>query len=310
MITGLVIALAAPWAAAFFYYPALSRSRGARIAALLVLAVPALAAPLAVPREHSFVRFLVATHAAMFVVGFWDLHRGLPRTGRPRFADYARFLPHPFHFVYRKMGEEPGPGRAANLKRLARGLAEAAAGGVLAWAAFRSDLSSFGLLVEHSAKLLAVYPVLDGVIVATVALWRLAGWRSLDVYREPILARTPADFWRRYNRPIGQFLLEDVAKPAGGYHAPVRATMAAFLASAILHEYLATIAIGRVQGYQTAFFLLQGVAVAATQRVKPRGLAAIPWVFGTILFNLASLLLFCASVDQVVSWYDGEGILP
>jgi hypothetical protein len=39
-----------------------------------------------------------------------------------------------------------------------------------------------------------------------------------------------------------------------------------------MHEYIFGMAIGRVQGYQTAFFLLQGVAVAATARVKAKGL--------------------------------------
>jgi hypothetical protein len=70
-----------------------------------------------------------------------------------------------------------------------------------------------------------------------------------------------------------------------------------------MHEYIFGIAIGRVQGYQTAFFLLQGIAVAATARVKVRGWRAVPWTAGTLGFNLVSSVLFFASRYSLVPFY-------
>ena len=87
----------------------------------------------------------------------------------------------------------------------------------------------------------------------------------------PYLARTPADFWRRYNRNMQQVFLEDVLKPLGDRLGRSGKIMIVFSLSATLHEYVFGIATGRVQGYQTAFFLLQGIAVAGTTRVRPRG---------------------------------------
>ena len=57
------------------------------------------------------------------------------------------------------------------------------------------------------------------------------------------------------------------------------------------------------RGYQTAFFLLQGVAVAATWRVRPKGWRTVPWRLGTLAFNLASSVLFFASIHGLVAFY-------
>src|SRR5262249_40362898 len=136
---------------------------------------------------------------------------------------------------------------------------------------------------------------------------RLLGGRTREPTDNPILARTPADFWRRYNRPAQQFLAEDVFKPLGGLRAPIRATLATFAISGGVHEYGFGIAIERVQGYQMAFFLLQGAAVAATMRVRPKGWRQVPWIAATIAFNLATATLFFASVGEVFPFYVQRG---
>ena len=152
------------------------------------------------------------------------------------------------------------------------------------------------------ASFLALVPA----TAAGVAVWRLLGGRARDPMDNPFAARTPADFWRRYNRPAQQFLHEDLFRPLGGLHSPIRATLATFAISALIHEYVFDIAVGRVQGYQTAFFLVQGLAVAATRGVKPRGWRAVPWIAGTWGFTLASSVLFFASVNEVVPFYSGR----
>jgi hypothetical protein len=65
--------------------------------------------------------------------------------------------------------------------------------------------------------------------------------------------------------------------------------------------------VGHIQGYQTAFFLVQGLAVVATRGVKPQGWRAVPWTVGTSGFNLASSVLFLARVNEVVPFYSGRG---
>jgi hypothetical protein len=114
---------------------------------------------------------------------------------------------------------------------------------------------------------------------------------------------------RTGHRPVHEFFDEDLLKRARGSRrrgsgAPVvRASILAFIVSAAVHEYVIAVPLGRVQGYQTAFFLVQGAAVAATLRVKPRGRHAAPWIAATFAFNVVTSVLFFASLDGVVPFY-------
>jgi hypothetical protein len=49
--------------------------------------------------------------------------------------------------------------------------------------------------------------------------------------------------------------------------------------------------------------MLQGLGVAATAGIRPRARGRAPWIAGTIAFNLATSVLFFASVNQVVPWW-------
>ena len=82
------------------------------------------------------------------------------------------------------------------------------------------------------------------------------------------------------------------------------ALLAVFVFSGLLHEYLFAAALGRVQGFQLAFFLLQGAAVALTLRVKPDRTIGVGFTF---TFNALTSILFFASVHGVVPFYE-DGI--
>jgi hypothetical protein len=234
----------------------------------------------------------------MVVVKLYDLHFDSRRGSRPSMVPFASFLGNPFSLVRRRLADEARPAL-----RLGRGVLGVSAGIAVLISLFRLDWEGYPFLLEHTSKVAAFYVAVISGLDAAAALWRLAGGVARDYMDNPFVARTPADFWRRYNRPMHQFFWEDVFKPVGGLRAPVRATLLVFAVSAVMHEYIFGMAIGRVQGYQTACFLLQGVAVAATARVKARGWRAVPWTAGTLGFNFVSSVLFFASVDGLVSFY-------
>ena len=121
------------------------------------------------------------------------------------------------------------------------------------------------------------------------------------------LARTPAEFWRFYNRPVGQFFHEYVFKTLGGPRRPVLAVFLTFVISGVIHEYLFDVPARRILGTQMAFFLIQGVAVIARLRVRPRGWAAAPAVILTFAFNLLTARVFLASMHAVVPFYASRG---
>ena len=99
------------------------------------------------------------------------------------------------------------------------------------------------------------------------------------------------------------FFDEDVFLRVGGRKSPFRATMVAFAFSALLHEYLFAVPLGRVEGFQIAFFLIQGLVVAATRKLRPVGAWAVVGVGVTLAFNMATGLLFFASVGGVLPFY-------
>jgi hypothetical protein len=299
----LTLALLIAVAAAVAFFPALALDRRKRACVLLGVYIPVLLSPLLVPAGAPFVRWLASLNAVALFGKLLDLHLGAGRGSRPTWRTFVVFLPNLASMVLRKLDAEPRPSRRENLIRLARGLLGLAAGGVLLAGSFRVSWDGRPFALEHAAKVVAFYLALVPGSAAAVALWRLAGGQARDWMDDPFFARTPADFWKRYNRPAQQFFYEDVFKPAGGLRFPIRATLVTFVVSALIHEYVFGIVIGRVQGYQTAFFLLQGVATAATVGVRVKGWRVVPWTAGTFAFNLASSVLFFASLNAVAPFY-------
>jgi hypothetical protein len=300
-IVALGLAFAAAFTSAAVFFPALAWTRRARAVAFVALATPVLLTPLLVPADRRLLRYLAAVLATVLAVKLYDLQaHGAPRT---TLRAYLTLLANPFGLILRKLDVKRRPPARADLAQLGLGLAGAAGGACLLAALFGVDWARLPFALEYVAWVLGFYIALLPPLAAAVAAWRLLGGAGLDVMNRPWLARTPADFWRRYNLPMQQFFYEDVFKPSGGLRAPVRATLLTFAVSAVIHEYIFGIALGRVQGYQTAFFLLQGAAVAATARVKPRGWGAAVWVTGTWAFLLASSVLFFASMNGVAPVY-------
>jgi D-alanyl-lipoteichoic acid acyltransferase DltB (MBOAT superfamily) len=120
-------------------------------------------------------------------------------------------------------------------------------------------------------------------------------------------SQTPAMFWRRWNRPAQQFFHEYAFKPAGGQRWPVRSTLMTFAVSGLVHEYVFGITAGYFHGWQMAFFMLQGCAVAATMRTRPSRNVLSLWVAATLAFNLAASVLFFKSIDAVLPFYAPRG---
>jgi hypothetical protein len=292
----------AAFAAAAMLWPVFRWPRGGRVPVLVLAALGLLVLPVVVPADRPLSRALVAIFAATFVIKLYDLDRTAERGLVPSWWAYLLFLASPFCHVYRRLQAAPVPTARQNLVRLGRGSVLVAVGATGFAIARIVDTESF--LLEHAAKVTFGFVIVYGCAEFAFALWSQAGLRGYPQFKNFFGARTPADFWRRYNRPVTQYMFENVYRPVGGARAPVRATLAAFFVSAVLHEYIAGIALQSVQGFQLAFFMIHGVAVAATQRLQPRGRAAVvAGIAATILFNIAVALLFCATAAQMFDLY-------
>jgi hypothetical protein len=294
-------AAAVAFGAGVAFFPMLRLERSARRGALLACVGMASLAPALVPLAATGLRFLAAVLAVTIVWKLYDLHRS-PACGlRIGFAAYVAYLPNWFCFVCRRPPVSPPAAR--DVRRVLVSAPLLAGAIALAFLLFRANWSGVPFFVEHCVKVSVVFFAAVQIARVSASLYRLTGGPADDATANPMAARTPADFWRRWNRPYWRFTREHVFEPLGGVRRPALATLAAFAVSGLFHEYVFGVAAGRVQGWQMAFFMLHACATLATMRVKPRGAAVPLWVAGTLAFNLASAVLFFQSVDAVVPFY-------
>jgi len=282
-----------------------------RIWAHVVLGAAILCLPSLFPCSETGIKAALLL-CCVLPVKLWDAHLHADRWERATFGEWLRFILNPVALVNHRHVALVSPPWQTNVRDLARGILEVAAGAVLfRWA----DLVALGersFWLEHAVKLVASYLLIwDGGCVTFTATWRLLGGRCVDFSIHPVVARTPAEFWRRYNRWFGQFLYEDVFKPLGGLRRPARGIVGVFALMGVVHEYQAWQMTGHITGYLLAYFALHAVVVAATFRLRPRRAQAVVGIAGTISFHLLTTVL-CLTVfhDIVGSWYSHGSVLP
>ena len=285
------------------FYPALHLKGRARLPALTFLGLLSAASPCAIAESHRIGRFIAVLVCSGVLIKFYDLAREAAAGRIPSLRTYLQFIANSFWHVLRRRPAVEVRNKWHEVRKM---LVSFLAAGIAfggGYVVFTIDWTRLPFMLEHAAKALTVYTVLIPLANGWAAEWRFLGQPALDTMRHPLAAVTPADFWRRWNRPTQLFLHAHVFLPSGGWRAPVRATLATFAVSGVAHEYVFGIAASRVQGVQMCFFMLQGLAVLATLRFRPRGWQSVlSWAL-TLAFNLASSILFFYSVGQIMPFY-------
>jgi hypothetical protein len=297
----LPLAIAVAFAAALAFYPARRCGRPIRKLAGLAASVVIALSPCLIPLDAKPLRFGASLIAIALLVKLYDIYKAPAFAEGMSLRSYFVYLNNWYWLVLRR---EPNPVPVPrDIRCLAvEGLASLfmLLCGVVLW---HLDWSAVPFALEHALKVFSVVLTVVLMFGASAAAYRLLGGRALEPMSNPIAAPTPADFWRRWNRPAQQFLQEYAFTPAGGFRRAVRASLATFGVSGLCHEYVFGIADGQIQGVQFLFFSLQGCAVAATMRFRPSWPTSLLWVAVTILFNLATSVLFFRSVDAVLPFY-------
>ena len=286
------------------FYPFLRQPRRFRIAVLGIALVLVVMAPFLIPSDARALRFVTSCASVILVMKLWDLHVHATRGHAVEWSRFVSFICNVFAVVLRKHEDEVRPPRDELMEDLARGAGGSVAGILAVACLYTVRWRDYPLLVEHSVKAVVIFLSVLAWFCAAIAIVRLCGGVIRDFSDKPWLARTPADFWRRYNRVVQQYFYENVFKPAGGRRSPIRATLLIFFLSGLIHEYVFGIAIGGIQGFQMAFFMIQGLAVAATLRVRPAGsFAVFGWTAATLVFNVVTSFLFFLSFHAILKLY-------
>jgi hypothetical protein len=296
------LAPAVAFGAALGFYPFRRPQSRCRTIAWIASSAVAALSPCLIALDSKPLRFVASLIAITVLVKLYDVYRE-PRLAQRRSVHF--YLANLLNGYWLVLRDEPRPVPVSrDLKHLVWAVPATSLSILLGVILWQQDWSSVPFAIEHALKsaVVVVAVVLGGNALARV--YRLLGGAALDPMSNPIAAATPAEFWRRWNRPAQQFLMHYVFTPAGGVRRAVRATLATFGVSGLVHEYVFGIAAGRIQGYQLLFFVLQGCAVVATMRTRPLGrLSSLLWVAGTLVFNLSTSVLFFRSVDAVIPFY-------
>jgi hypothetical protein len=297
------VSLATQGAAVVLFFPILHWKSRLRPWAASLLGLITLLAPFAISPGHPTIRLIATLFASGILVKVYDLTRNAMAGNVPSLVTYFWFIENPFWHVLGRRPTEHYHDFSGNLRLAAIRFTVLALSSIAAYEVFTYDWRRQPFIFEHVTKVLVVYAVLTPVANGIAAYWRLLGQPAMDTMRHPLTAITPADFWRRWNRPTQMWFHEHCFLPAGGWRAPVRATLISFAVSGLAHELVFGIAIGRVPFVQMCFFMLQGVAVILTLRVRPRGWQMVAGFVLTLTFNLATSLLFFRSVGMATPFY-------
>ena len=277
----------------------------ARIAVFVLLGGIVVSSAWVLETETLAIRCVVGALPFIFLLHMWDLHVDPQRGCRLTLGSYLVLLPD-YAWSVARAGDDHGLDLPFGQR--AREAAKQVAGlclvFVVAVGLFSLDWAVWPFWVEHVAKSTCLGACAIRAFQANTAIWRLAGAPAARfVTRKVLCACSPAEFWRRWNRPMSRWLLENVYRPLGGRRNPRLAVLGTFAVSGILHEYLFAVIFRRLSGFVMAFFLLHGLAVVVIRRFRPVGWLRVPAAILTFLFNTLSSVLLLASIDERIPLY-------
>jgi len=302
----LLIVVGIGYVAAVAFFFARGLKPGARSVVFVLLGSIVLGSAILLETNSLAIRWVVVGMlVAIFLPHMWDLHCDPARGSRLSLRAYIVFVG---DYAWSVARVADGYGVDLPFKRRLLDAGKYVAGlGVVTVATvrvFKVHWAAYPFLLEHTVKSTCLAALAIWAFQANTALWRLAGAPAAFFTTKNVLwTRSPADFWRRWNRPMYRWLLENVYKPLGGRRNPHLAMFAAFAVSGLLHEYLFGVTLQRVTGYPTAFFLLHGLAAVLTRRFKPTGLLAVPAIVLTFAFNTLSTLLLFIPIHEQIPFY-------
>ena len=256
--------------------------------------------------ERAFAE-LVGIDLAFKMIDFARRQRTRPSES-VSFHDYLRFLP-PFPVLLVVFGERdkrpaarPPLAREIVIITLLGSVIAGAVACVFVVDGIGAVQASFPL--DQAIKLALFVVTIESFSRLSWGLERLAGYGTTPIIDRCYLATTPGDFWRRYNRRVGQWLYLNVFRPSGGRRYPIRGVFLTFFVSAVFHEACFAIATSRFTGCQFAFFFLQAPAVAVSNRLQaavdrsgPVFRAASRCV--TVAWFYTTSVLFFEGVDRI-----------
>jgi len=263
-----VLALLLEYAAALAFWFIQHQSRALRNIAIVLVALIACIAPLAIPVENTNLRLaavLLDLFVALRVYSYSQTSRS------SSLGDYLRFLSLGLispHLAYSATRYTVKASLKSELPRIAIALLIIPTVWFLANHLVLTKAGKNSWIVNHLIVVVAFVIIMQSVGKCCWGIWRLMGLRSKPLVDNVAFSLTPAEFWRRWSWPIHAWLYRHVYIPAGGRRHFYRATFLVFLVSALLHEVVGFVGLGRVTGHWTLCFLFGAIGVVVSPTIE------------------------------------------
>ena len=88
-------------------------------------------------------------------------------------------------------------------------------------------------------------------------VYRLIGYEVAEFFGAPAFAQSPGEFWRRWNKPMHEWLMDNVYHQLTGHKRLYTGIPLVFAVSGLCHEYTISLASGTINGFMMTFFLIQ-----------------------------------------------------
>jgi hypothetical protein len=273
-----VFAIVLTYVVALAFWHIQMRSRILRTSVLVSVIIIACFAGFAIPAKDKILRLITAGLGLLVAIRVYSYSQA-GRTNAS-FTDYIRFLSIGLlspHLLYSPARYTTKASPVREIPRVAIALAVIP----VTWAAAKylvlTEAGRNSWILNHLIVVVAFVIIFQSVGQCCLGVWRMLGLRSKPLVDNVVFALTPAEFWRRWSWPIHTWLFRHVFIPVGGRHYFFRATLAVFLASALMHEVMAFVGLGRMTGHWTLCFLLATLGVLASPVLESfarRGIAA------------------------------------
>lgn len=256
-------------------YLIVSRSKSSSTMALffLPLFIAVLASPLIIPPSHPAIRFLLFIPIFNSLIRNSDLViqiKNLPRI-KNSLHEYLRYTTS--GFGAENSAPDSRPNRKSGIKQ---GFINTFSGLVviflillllLANTYFRTPEWAYWL--STGCKMLYFYLAADALANLYFGISLFSGRSVTPIYHEPLLARSPADFWtNRMNLNVQQALYRFIYVPVGSRMGAFLGVFCVFIFSGVFHEIQFDLSASRITGYPLLFFAIQGAAVVAELKFK------------------------------------------
>ena len=134
----------------------------------------------------------------------------------------------------------------------------------LIWFAARNANGHPSLAIGWIGMMGIIFALHFGVFHLLALAWQSAGVAAQPLMQSPICARSLSEFWgKRWNMGFRQLTHGLVFQPVRKRFGAAAATLAAFLVSGLIHDFVISFPAGGGYGLPTRYFLLQGLGVLA-----------------------------------------------